>query len=145
MKDDDTRESREMRRVASEQLEDWEVLVIDDQLDNLLVAEAALKFHGATTYRARNGLEGLKVLETLRPTLILLDLSMPEMSGWEMFEKIKVKPELRDIPVIALTAHVMAGDQERVMAAGFTGYIPKPFSVSTLIGQIQRILETAKK
>jgi len=134
---------RERRRVTREQLDDWLVLIVDDQLDNLLVAETALKFHGVKTYRAANGIQALRILEDIQPTLILLDLSMPEMDGWEMFEVLKTRPEMQDIPVIALTAHVMQGDKERVLAAGFTGYISKPFSVAMIVEEIKNILDNS--
>ena len=136
--------SREERRIVKENLAHWKVLIVDDQMDNLLVAEAALKFHGVKTHRAVNGLDGLNVLKDFQPTLILLDLSMPDMDGWEMLEEIKTRPEMQDIPIIALTAHVMLGDKERVLEAGFTGYISKPFSVSTLVSQIRAILENTQ-
>lgn len=134
--------SREQRRVTPSNMSNWKVLIIDDQMDNLLIAEAALQFHNAETRTATNGVEGLKVMQDYNPTLILLDLSMPEMNGWEMFIKVRSNPNWRTIPVIALTAHAMQGDRERVLEAGFTGYIPKPFSVATLVPDIKRILRT---
>lgn len=144
MSNDKNYSNRKNRHISKENLDDWKVLIVDDQLDNLLVAEAALKFHGIETCRAINGIDGLNALEDFQPTLILLDLSMPEMDGWDMLEELKKRPEMEDIPIIALTAHVMQGDKERVLAAGFTGYIPKPFSVAVLVQQIKQILETAK-
>ena len=80
------------------------------------------------------------MLETYEPTLILMDLSMPEMNGWEMFAKLRENPKFATTPVIALTAHAMEGDKESVMKAGFTGYIAKPFSVLTIISEIKNIL-----
>ena len=86
------------------------------------------------------GEEGLLLLQTYQPTLILLDLSMPKMDGWEMLRHIRNRPETARTPVIALTAHAMEGDRERVLGAGFNGYIPKPFDVMLLPTQIQEII-----
>jgi two-component system, cell cycle response regulator DivK len=132
--------SREERRVMRQNIKNWQVLIVDDKFDNLALAEAALKFHGATIRTAINGLQGLDILKTFAANLILLDLSMPEMTGWEMLEKLKENPDFAAIPVIALTAHAMDGDKEKVLEAGFTGYIPKPFSVATMAADIQAIL-----
>jgi two-component system cell cycle response regulator DivK len=132
--------SREERKVMRQNIKNWQVLIVDDKFDNLALAEAALHFHGATVRRASSGSEGLDILENFAANLILLDLSMPEMTGWEMFEKIRAQSGFADVPVIALTAHAMQGDKERVLEAGFTGYIPKPFSVATIVSDIQAIL-----
>ncbi len=121
---------------------DWKVLVVDDQPDNLAVAETALKFYGADVRVATNGREGLSVLEQFDANLILLDLSMPEMNGWDMFEQLRMNEATQHISVIALTAHAMVGDEEKVLNAGFDGYIPKPFSVANIVSDIQKILKT---
>ncbi len=118
----------------------WIVLIVDDQPDNLAIAKAVLTFQGAQVYGATNGEEGLEALRTIHPTFVLLDLSMPKMDGWEMLRRVRARPELSDIPVIALTAHAMEGDQERVLEAGFNGYITKPFDVMTLAAHIQRVI-----
>lgn len=133
--------NREQRRIESKNLAGWKVLIVDDQPDNIRVAQIALNFHGAEVQTAKNGKEGLKMLARFSPTLVLLDLSMPEMNGWEMFKAIRAKPEYKKLPVIALTAHAMEGDRESVMKAGFTGYIPKPFSVITIIDDIKACLQ----
>lgn len=135
---------REARRVKSQDVTGWNVLVVDDQPDNIKVVQVALHFHGADVRTAQNGAQGLKILETFTPNLIILDLSMPEMTGWEMLEQLKANPQLAKIPVIALTAHAMDGDKERVLKAGFTGYIPKPFSVISIITDIKDILAQQK-
>ena len=118
----------------------WTVLIVDDEPDNLGVAQKVLSFNGADVHIARNGLEGLAVLERLKPTFILLDLSMPEMDGWEMFSKARSIESLNSVPIIALTAHAMAGDRERVFEAGFDGYIPKPFRIDSFLEEIHNCL-----
>lgn len=123
--------------MISQNAKDWTVLIVDDEVDNLGVARKVLSFNGANVCEARNGLEGLEVLETVTPTFILLDLSMPEMDGWEMFKIVRSRDELAIVPVIALTAHAMSGDKERVLEAGFDGYIAKPFRIQSFLEDIQ--------
>ncbi len=127
--------------MATNNPKEWTVLIVDDEPDNLSVAEKVLSFRGAKVYTATNGAEGLKVLEQVVPTFILLDLSMPRVDGWQMHKQVRENPRLAHIPVIALTAHAMEGDKERVMAAGFTGYIAKPFRLGTLFVEIEKCLQ----
>lgn len=124
--------------LAAGDVSSWTVLIVDDQPDNLAIARKVLGFGGAAIHTAENGVQGLAVLETITPSFVLLDLSMPEMDGWEMLRRMREKVETQDIPVIALTAHAMAGDRERVMEAGFDGYIAKPFRLSTFMSEILR-------
>lgn len=120
---------------------DWTALIVDDEPDNVRVALKVLTYGGAQVHVARNGVEGLALLTDLRPTFILLDLSMPEMDGWEMFRVIKTNDVLATIPVIALTAHAMTGDRERVIETGFDGYIAKPFRINSFVEEIQKCLQ----
>jgi CheY-like chemotaxis protein len=122
-------------------IKEWTVLIVDDEPDNVGVAYKVLSFYGATVHVASNGREGLNMLRTVQhPTFILLDLSMPEMDGWEMHAQLKADVKLATIPVIALTAHVMEGDEARVMEAGFDGYIAKPFRIVGFLDAVQKIL-----
>jgi CheY-like chemotaxis protein len=128
----------EILNLARGEVSGWTVLIVDVEPDNLAVASKVLSFGGAHVYTAHNGVEGLKILEDVMPSFILLDLSMPEMDGWEMFKHIRAGAITQQIPIIALTAHAMAGDRERVMEAGFDGYIAKPFRISTFMAEILR-------
>ena len=118
----------------------WTVLIVDDEPDNLTVPKEVLSFYGATVHTAEDGVEALQLLETITPTFILLDLSMPKMDGWETIKHIRADPKTAHIPIIALTAHAMSGDKERVEAAGFSGYIAKPFWFPTFWAEIERCL-----
>lgn len=126
---------------SASEISRWAVLVVDDEQDNLTVVEKVLGFHGATVVTAMDGQEGMRILESFKPSLILLDLSMPEMDGWEMLTRLRAGAATQDIPVIALTAHAMRGDEERVLAAGFNGYIAKPFRLNTFMGEIIRCVQ----
>lgn len=132
---------RDNKRASRLDIDNWKVLIVDDQKDNLQIASEALSFHGADVRTATNGIEGLDILKDYTPTLILTDLSMPEMNGWEMQKKLRADEVTSKIPVIALTAHVMDGDEQQVIDAGFDGYIPKPFSVVNIVLQIKAILK----
>jgi len=124
-----------------QKIDTWEVLVVDDEPDNLAVVTDVLEFYGMTVKAANNGEEGLETLQKFVPTIILLDLSMPKMDGWEMLKRVKAEPALQTVPVVALTAHAMSEDKKRVLAAGFDGYLKKPIEVSTLIEDLRAALE----
>lgn len=124
----------------SEDPKQWTVLIVDDEPDNLGVAEKVLSFMGARVYTAGDGVQGMAILEGVAPTFILLDLSMPRMDGWQMIERLRAGPVTARVPVIALTAHAMYGDKERVLAAGFDAYIAKPFRLMTFFKEIQDCL-----
>lgn len=115
----------------------WQVLVVDDEPDNLEVVAETLEFRGARVKTAQNGKEGLEVLQTFPANLILTDLSMPVMNGWELRAKIKGDEKLSAVPVLALSAHVIAGDKERALETGFDGYLTKPISIHTLLDDIR--------
>ena len=89
---------------------------------------------------AVNGQEGVELAERERPDLILMDLSLPVMDGWEATRQIKANDDLRLIPVIALTAHAMKGDEEKALAAGCDDYLVKPLDEDELIAKIQKYL-----
>lgn len=126
--------------MISSEINEWTVLIVDDEPDNLGVAQKVLSYGGAEVHIARNGIEGLAVLAKLKPTFILLDLSMPEMDGWEMFQRTRANDDFADVPIIALTAHAMAGDKERIEEAGFDGYIAKPFRINSFMEDIQNAI-----
>ncbi len=121
-------------------IENLSILIVDNEPDNLEVVFEALRFFGVTVETAENGEQGLEILRTFTPDLILLDLSMPVMDGWEMHSRLKANPQTRHIPVVALTAHAMSGDAERVREAGFEGYMAKPVDVKTLVQDITLVL-----
>ena len=115
----------------------WRVLFVDDEVDNLEIIVDALRYGGVETASAKNGIEALEVLKTFPANLIITDLSMPGMNGWELRMKIKNDVQTQNIPVMALSAHAMSGDKERVLDAGFDGYLAKPVSFLTLIDDIR--------
>jgi len=115
----------------------WSVLVVDDEPDNLELVAIFLGFKGATVKTARNGQQALETLKTFKPNLILLDLSMPQMSGWDVHTIIRANPETKDIWTVALTAHAMSTDRELVRTAGFNGYLTKPIDLPSLLSDLE--------
>lgn len=118
----------------------WSVLIIDDEPDNIDVVVVCLEFQNATAKSATGGAEAIDILQEFQPTFILLDLTMPGIDGWELHQRIRAEPKTSHIPIIALTAHAMEGDKERVLAAGFNGYISKPIEVLTFVDTVRAIL-----
>ena len=121
-------------------LRGWNVLVIDDEPDSLEVATRLLKHYGATVMTAANGQEGLELVKTGRPTLIISDLSMPVLDGWGLIYELNRNRTTCDIPVIALTAHAMSGDRERALSAGFRNYLTKPLTPATFMRDLLSLL-----
>jgi two-component system, cell cycle response regulator DivK len=115
------------------------VLVVEDVDFNrdLLVQLLEDKYQ---VIEAVNGQEGVELAEKESPELILMDLSLPIMDGWEATRRIKANPDLSSIPVIALTAHAMVGDQEKALAAGCDDYLVKPLNEDILMAKIAKYL-----
>jgi CheY-like chemotaxis protein len=116
------------------------VLVVEDvDLNRDLVVQLLEdKYH---VIEAVNGKEGVELAEREKPELILMDLSLPVMDGWEATRRIKANPDLRSIPVIALTAHAMVGDEKKALAAGCDDYLVKPLDEDALVAKIAKYLE----
>src|SRR5258708_3470338 len=97
------------------------VLVVDDKAENLDLMVYLLTAFGHDTLVARDGVEGVALVADARPDLVVMDLQMPEMDGYEAAAALKGIPELASIPLVAVSAYAMVGDRDRVMAAGFDG------------------------
>jgi len=119
----------------------WSVLIVDDEPDNLEVVSETLHFRGAQVKTASNGKVALDMLKDFHPTLMLLDLSMPMLDGWEVCRRVKADPANAELLVVALTAHAMPGDRERVLAAGFDGYLAKPIDVANMLRDIRNAIQ----
>jgi CheY-like chemotaxis protein len=119
------------------------IAVIEDNPDNRLLVRAILEDEYEVD-EYESGAAALSALAAVRPDLILLDISLPEMDGMEVLRAIRADPTLRALPVIALTAHAMSGDRERFLAEGFDDYLTKPIVDETLLFQsIARLLEAS--
>jgi len=107
-------------------MSDARILVVDDNATNLKLAVFSLEREGYSVRTAGDAAEALRVLETFQPRLILMDLQLPGMTGFELTEQLRKDPGMADVRIIALTAYAMKGDEERAFAAGCDGYIAKP-------------------
>jgi two-component system, cell cycle response regulator DivK len=116
------------------------ILVVEDTHDNREVAELILRDAGYTVQSAVDGESGVSAAAAERPDLILMDLSLPWVDGWEATRRLKANPDTCDIPVIAFTAHVLEGDAERARAAGCAAVIAKPFDIDVFLHQIELLL-----
>jgi two-component system cell cycle response regulator DivK len=117
------------------------ILVVDDNRDNRELVVKVLKNRGYDIVEAVDGEDALRKTQDERPGLILMDISLPKMDGYEVIRRLKSQKEYRDIPIVALTAHVMKGDKEKAMNAGCIGYIPKPIDIRELPEQIRYYLK----
>ena len=118
----------------------YRVLVVEDEEDNMNLFVQLLTYHGCQVLEARDGREAIAFAQREAPDLILMDLSLPYLDGWEATRTIKGIPALSHIPIVALTAHAMVGDRERALEAGCDGYIGKPIEVAYFFGQVRPYL-----
>jgi CheY-like chemotaxis protein len=126
-------------------LENWNVVVVDDEFDSLTVAQILLEMAGANVSTANNGAEALDLINQELPDFILSDLSMPQMDGWRLIQELNNDRRTSSIPIIALTAHAMVGDRERAIRAGFTNYLTKPLDPDKFISQLLQLLVTVSE
>ncbi|HET9869187.1 MAG TPA: response regulator [bacterium] len=118
-----------------------EILIVDDNAVNLKLARVVLMGAGYAVKTAGSAEEALKLLETLHPALILMDLQLPGMDGLELTRRLKAAPETRSVKVVALTAYAMKGDEEKARAAGCDGYLAKPIDTQKFSAQVAGYLE----
>jgi CheY-like chemotaxis protein len=116
------------------------LLVEDNEMIRDMLSER-LERKGFQVYRAVDGLQGVEVAKGERPDLILLDMSLPVMDGWQAARQLKANEETQPIPIIALTAHAIAGDREKTLAAGCDDYSTKPVDFPQLLTKIQTLLK----
>jgi two-component system cell cycle response regulator DivK len=116
------------------------ILYVEDNEDNVYMLRGRLKRQGFEVAVAADGERGLAMAQSERPDLILMDLSLPVIDGWEATRRLKEAPETRAIPVIALSAHAMAGDREQAIAAGCDDYDTKPVDLERLLAKIRALL-----
>ena len=116
------------------------VLIVEDNELNMKLFNDLLEASGYRTLQTRNGFEAIELARTHRPDLILMDIQLPEVSGLDVTRWIKEDDELKSIPIIAVTAFAMKGDEERIRAGGCEAYISKPISVTKFLETIRHYL-----
>jgi two-component system cell cycle response regulator DivK len=116
------------------------ILVIEDQEDNRRIVRDLLTSVGYELIEAVTGEEGVAMAESQRPDLILMDIQLPGLDGYEATRRIKAKPDLRQIPIIAVTSYALSGDDVKAKQAGCDDYVTKPFSPRALLAKIREHL-----
>jgi two-component system, cell cycle response regulator DivK len=117
------------------------ILYVEDNEDNVYMLKMRLELEdGFDVLVAGNGADGVAIAVAERPDLILMDLNLPVVDGWEATRRIKADAQTREIPIIALTAHAMAGDREKALAAGCNDFDTKPIDLERLLGKIRAVL-----
>lgn len=120
------------------------ILIVDDNATNLKLARVLLTALGYSTLTAVDANDALDRLREYRPELILMDLQLPGMDGFQLTRALKDSPDTMAIPIVALTAYAMKGDDERARAAGCDGYVTKPIDANTLTRTIEDLLARAR-
>lgn len=116
------------------------ILIVEDNELNMKLFHDLLEVHGYETLQTKDGREALQLAREHRPDLILMDIQLPEVSGLEVTKWIKADDDLKEIPVIAVTAFAMKGDEEKIRSGGCEAYIAKPISVNSFLETIQTVL-----
>lgn len=116
------------------------ILYIEDNPDNRMLVRRVLTAEGYTLIEAADGTSGLRAVEENPPDLILIDINLPDVDGYEITSRIRMMPRLARVPIVAMTANVMQGDREKSLAAGCNGYIQKPIDIDLLPEQIVKFL-----
>jgi CheY-like chemotaxis protein len=116
------------------------ILIIEDNGQNLYLFSYIFKKHGYEVAQARDGREGIELAGRVHPALILLDIQLPVLDGYAVARELRNNPALADVPIIAVTSYAMAGDRERILAAGCTAYIEKPIDPDRFMSQVEPYL-----
>jgi len=118
------------------------ILIVEDNEDNRIVYSTMLRHFGFAVDEAENGAEGILKARTGLPDLILMDIAIPLVDGWEAVQRLKKDPATAGIPIVALTAHAMPADRERAIEVGCDGYLAKPCEPRAVVEEVRRILES---
>jgi two-component system, cell cycle response regulator DivK len=116
------------------------ILVVEDQADNMQILRDLLTSAGYEVIEAKDGLEGVRAATAHRPDLILMDIQLPLLDGYEATRRIKADPALCAIPIIVVTSYALSGDEGKARAAGCDGYVPKPYSPRLLLTKVREYL-----
>ena len=116
------------------------ILIVEDHPDNMALMSYLLSASGYSSELAANGTDGLAAAIEQRPDIILLDLQLPDIDGFEVAAAVRREPGLERVMIVAVTAFAMVGDRERVIAAGFDGYLPKPITPETFVNEVEQFL-----
>lgn len=118
------------------------ILVIEDNENNMYLMEFLLTKSGYSVIQAKTGTLGVQLAFEKKPDMVIMDILLPDIDGLEATRRIRKSETAGKVPIVAVTSYAMAGDKDRVMAAGFTGYIEKPIKPETFIGEIEKYFKS---
>ena len=121
------------------------ILVVEDNQDNYELVRTILGLVGYDTFQAINGRDGVNAARKQQPDLILMDMALPELDGWDATQRIREDPETKHIPMVALTVHTLPKERKRALDAGVDAYLSKPFDADQLIILVENTLKTSKR
>ncbi|NQT63207.1 MAG: response regulator [Candidatus Marinimicrobia bacterium] len=116
-------------------------LIIEDNENNMYLISFLLQNNNHEIHQAYDGQEGVELAKIVQPDLILLDIQLPKMNGYEVAVELRKDDALKTVPIVAITSYAMPGDQEKALSAGCTGYIKKPINPDTFLGEIESYLD----
>ena len=116
------------------------VLIIEDNPDNMLLISDILEANGYSLLQAETGLQGIEIAKEKLPGFIILDIQLPDILGYEVLARLRREEKTQNIPVVAMTSYAMAGDRERLLAAGCDGYVEKPIDPGTVMEQLKQAI-----
>jgi CheY-like chemotaxis protein len=120
------------------------VLLVEDNAQNRYLATYLLESGGYEVGCVTTGLEAIEAIRGRRPDLVLIDILLPEMDGYELGRRVRAEPQFHDLPIMALTSYAMPGDRHKAMAIGFNGYMEKPINPETFLAEVRQVLKFAK-
>lgn len=120
---------------------DWRVILVDDDYDSVRMVTKILTYHGADVYVARSGEQCLDLLDVVNPAIIVTDLAMPDMDGWQTLQAIRSSTHSAHIPVVAITSYDSAQVAEKVSEVGFDAYFPKPLNPREFVQTLSKLIE----
>ena len=121
------------------------LLLVEDNEDNRIIYSTVLRHIGYEVVEALDGMQAIELARSVLPNLILMDISIPGMDGWEATRVLREDPLTKDIPIVALTAHALADDRERAQQVGFTSYLAKPIEPRAVVAEVERWIGTGAK
>lgn len=119
----------------------WKVLVVEDEADSMDVVTDILEYHNIETLGVKSAEEALSTLETFQPTLIIIDLALPEMDGWQLLARLRSNPATASIPAVAMTTFHSVNVAQEAIKAGFNAYFPKPIEAMPFVRELERVLK----
>lgn len=121
-------------------MNNWQVLVIEDEYDSMEVVQGLLEHRGIPSVGVSSGEDALTALDSFQPTLIIVDLALPGLNGWELLTRFKADSRVRDVPCVAMTAYHTAELAEQAIEAGFNAYFAKPLDATSFVRELENIV-----